>query len=98
MFVCLFVYLFYCLLGERGAVGGGKVAERELTLPDVAMELPSCTPDDYLDRGAGPSVEVNEPITCFIQHTTRSIYHELNFWLLTRYSSYFIHLVILLHR
>lgn len=31
------------------------MAEREFALPDVAMELPSYVPDDYWDRGAGPS-------------------------------------------
>ncbi|KAJ7390593.1 hypothetical protein OS493_023982 [Desmophyllum pertusum] len=42
--------------GERESVGADKMAEREFTLPDVAMELPSYVPDqDYWDRGAGPS-------------------------------------------
>lgn len=47
------------------------MAERELALPDVAMELPSFVPSDYWDRGAGPSsahpfgVEVsNKPVKC----------------------------------
>ena len=49
------------------------MAEREFTLPDVAMELPSYVPDqDYWDRGAGPSnahpfgVEVKMPVKCYV--------------------------------
>lgn len=53
---------------ERESVGADKMAEREFALPDVAMELPSYVPDDYWDRGAGPSsahpfgVEVNSKV------------------------------------
>ncbi|XP_020632205.1 BTB/POZ domain-containing protein 7-like [Orbicella faveolata] len=41
--------------GERESVGADRRAERELALPDVAMELPSHFPSDYWDRGPGPS-------------------------------------------
>lgn len=41
--------------GERESVGSDKVAERELALPDVAMELPTCVPDDHCGQRSGPS-------------------------------------------
>lgn len=41
--------------GERESVGSDKVAERELALPDVAMELPTCVPDDHRGQRSGPS-------------------------------------------
>lgn len=40
------------------AVSGTPVTGREFALPDVAMEAPSCIPDVYLHRGAGPSAEI----------------------------------------
>ena len=43
------------ILGERESVGSDKMAEREFALPDVAMELPSCVPDDYWESGTVPS-------------------------------------------
>ena len=52
----VFIEYFSCYFeGERESVSAGKRAERELTLPDVAMELPSHFPSDYWDRGPGPS-------------------------------------------
>lgn len=58
------VSFFFSILDEREpAVSGTPVTGREFALPDVAMEAPSCIPDDYLHRGAGSSAEVNKQIT-----------------------------------
>ena len=68
----VFIEYFSCYFeGERESVSAGKRAERELTLPDVAMELPSHFPSDYWDRGPGPSsvhpfgVEVSNDVKYF---------------------------------
>lgn len=59
-----FLSIVFSILEEReAAISGAPATGRELALPDVAMEAPSCIPDDYLYRGAGPSAEVTTQVT-----------------------------------
>lgn len=46
---------FLLYLGEREPDVADRMSERELALPDVAMELPSYVPDDFWQSGPGPS-------------------------------------------
>lgn len=64
-------------------MGASKMAEREFALPDVAMELPSCVPDDYWESGTLPSrlysfaAEVNQ--SYFLALSVDIFYRYLSF-------------------